>query len=71
MGQFDDGHTHPGVPLPPSERKNSYGSSHRVGDDALRNGLAVAAKAHLPAWADMLTPHVLRDPSPGRRMPRE
>ncbi|WP_413754717.1 site-specific integrase [Streptomyces sp. R-74717] len=50
-GQFDDDHTRPGAPLFPSERKNSDGSSRRVGDDALRNGLAAAAKAHLPAWA--------------------
>ncbi|MFD9473786.1 tyrosine-type recombinase/integrase [Streptomyces goshikiensis] len=59
-GQFDEDHTHPGAPLFPSERKNSDGSSRRVGDDALRNGLAAAAKAHLPGWADTLTPHVLR-----------
>ncbi|NIY62137.1 tyrosine-type recombinase/integrase [Streptomyces malaysiensis] len=59
-GQFDDDHTRPGAPLFPSERKNTGGSSRRVGDDALRNGLATAAKAHLPIWADALTPHVLR-----------
>ncbi|MGW2088129.1 tyrosine-type recombinase/integrase [Streptomyces sp. NPDC001880] len=47
-------------PLSPSERKNTDGSSRRVGDDALRNGLAAAAKTHLPGWADTLTPHVLR-----------
>ncbi|MGW1997967.1 tyrosine-type recombinase/integrase [Embleya sp. NPDC001921] len=44
----------------PSERKNADGSSHRVGDDALRAGLVAAAESHLPAWADTLTPHVLR-----------
>ncbi|MEW1819098.1 tyrosine-type recombinase/integrase, partial [Streptomyces diastaticus] len=59
-GHFGDDHTRPGAPLFPSERKNTDGSSRRVGDDALRNGLAVAAKAHLPGWADTLTPHVLR-----------
>ncbi|MGW1507190.1 tyrosine-type recombinase/integrase [Streptomyces mirabilis] len=59
-GQFDDDHTRPAAPLFPSERKNTDGSSRRVGDDALRNGLAAAAKAHLPGWADKLTPHVLR-----------
>jgi site-specific recombinase XerD len=58
--QFDDDHTRPGAPLFPSERTNTDGSSRRVGDDALRNGLAAAAKAHLPGWADKLTPHVLR-----------
>ncbi|GAA1310645.1 site-specific tyrosine recombinase XerD [Streptomyces sanglieri] len=59
-GQFDGDHTRPGAPLFPSERKNTDGSSRRVGDDALRNGLAAAAKTHLPGWADKLTPHVLR-----------
>ncbi|MET9324603.1 site-specific integrase [Streptomyces sp. NPDC003038] len=57
-GQFDQDHTRPGAPLFPSERKNSDGSSYPVGDDALRDGLAAAAKAHLPGWSD--TPHVLR-----------
>lgn len=33
-GQFDDDHTRPGSPLFPSERKNTDGSSRRVGDDA-------------------------------------
>ncbi|MGH3095261.1 MAG: tyrosine-type recombinase/integrase, partial [Streptosporangiales bacterium] len=32
----------------------------RVGDDALRSGLATAVGAHLPAWKGRLTPHVLR-----------
>ncbi|WP_229699056.1 tyrosine-type recombinase/integrase, partial [Wenjunlia tyrosinilytica] len=59
-GQFGDDHTRPGAPLLPSERKNADGSSRRVGDDALRNGLAEAAKLHLPSWTDKLTPHVLR-----------
>lgn len=31
-----------------------------VGDDALRTGLAEATTAHLPNWADKLTPHVMR-----------
>ena len=60
QGCFDDDHTRPGAPLFPSERKNADGSNARVGDDALRNGLAAAAAVHLPAWADALTPHVLR-----------
>ncbi|MFI5987666.1 tyrosine-type recombinase/integrase [Streptomyces sp. NPDC051555] len=59
-GQFDDDHTRPGAPLFPSERKNADGSSRQVGDDALRTGLKEAAKAHLPGWAEKLTPHVLR-----------
>lgn len=59
-GHFDDEHARPGAPLFPSERKNTDGTCRRVGDDALRAGLAVAATAHLPAWADRLTPHVLR-----------
>jgi site-specific recombinase XerD len=59
-GQFDDDHTRPGAPLLPSERKNTDGSCRRVGDDALRAGLAEATAAHLPGWADKLTPHVLR-----------
>jgi site-specific recombinase XerD len=59
-GHFDDDHTRAGAPLFPSERKHADGSCRRVGDDALRSGLAEAAAAHLPEWADQLTPHVLR-----------
>ena len=59
-GQFDDDHIRPGTPLFPSERRCADGSSRRVGDDALRNGLAAAVEAHLPGWAEKLTPHVLR-----------
>jgi integrase/recombinase XerD len=59
-GQFDDDHTRHGAPLLPSEHKNADGSCGRVGDDALRAGLAAAAATHLPAWAGRLTPHVLR-----------
>ncbi|MFA7767408.1 tyrosine-type recombinase/integrase [Streptomyces sp. NRRL S-448] len=59
-GQFDDDYTRPGAPLFPSERRCADGSSRRVGDDALRNGLAAAVEAHLPGWAEKLTPHVLR-----------
>ncbi|MEU7748085.1 tyrosine-type recombinase/integrase [Nonomuraea sp. NPDC049158] len=32
----------------------------RVGDETLRAALARAAASHLPEWADVLTPHVLR-----------
>jgi site-specific recombinase XerD len=59
-GHFDDDHTRPGAPLFPSERKNADGTCCRVGDDALRAGLVEAAGTHLPAWADKLTPHVMR-----------
>ena len=59
-GHFDDDHTRPGAPLFPSERKNADGTCCRVGDDALRSGLAEAAGAYLPVWADKLTPHVMR-----------
>ncbi|MGI8311484.1 tyrosine-type recombinase/integrase [Saccharopolyspora hattusasensis] len=60
-GHFDDAdHTRPGAPLFPSERKNADGTCKRIGDDALRGGLADATAAHLPSWADTLTPHVMR-----------
>jgi site-specific recombinase XerD len=59
-GHFDDDHSRPGAPLFPSERRNADGSCARVGDDALRTGLADAAAKHLPDWTDALTPHVLR-----------
>lgn len=59
-GHFDDDHSRAGAPLFPSERKHADGSCRPVGDDALRIGLTSAAAAYLPAWADMLTPHVLR-----------
>ncbi|WP_344611209.1 tyrosine-type recombinase/integrase [Dactylosporangium salmoneum] len=59
-GHFDHNHARPGAPLFPSERRNADGSCARVGDDALRVGLADAAARHLPGWADALTPHVLR-----------
>ena len=36
------------------------GPGARVGDDALRAGLADGGAAHLPGWAGRLTPHVLR-----------
>jgi integrase len=58
--QFGDDHTRPGVPLLPSERKNADGSAARAGDETLRAALASAAKAHLPDWPDVVTPHVLR-----------
>jgi hypothetical protein len=59
-GNFDTDHTRPCAPLFPSERKDADGTCRRVGDDALRAGLGEAAAAHLPSWAEKLTPHVLR-----------
>jgi site-specific recombinase XerD len=59
-GHFDDDHTRPGAPLFPSERKNADNTARRVGDDALRSGLAEATAEHLSSWSDKLTPHVLR-----------
>ena len=58
--QFGDDHTRPGVPLLPSERKNADGPAARVGDEALRAALKEAARAHLPDWPGVVTPHVLR-----------
>jgi site-specific recombinase XerD len=59
-GHFGDDHTRLDAPLLPSERKNADGSCKRIGDDALRAGLAEATEAYLPNWAGLLTPHVLR-----------
>ena len=59
-GQFGDDHTRPGVPLLPSERKNTDGTASRVGDETLRSALAKAAETYLPDWPDVVTPHVLR-----------
>ncbi len=49
-GQFDDAWDRPGAPLFPSERHNTDHSSTRIGDDALRDGLAEAVGCHLPGW---------------------
>jgi integrase len=59
-GQFGSGHTRPGAPLFPSERKGLDGSCSRATADVFRRSLAEAAARHLPAWAGKLTPHVLR-----------
>ncbi len=59
-GQFGDDHTRHGAPQFPSERANGDGSRPRVGYDALRAGVAAATAAHLPAWEDRMSPHVLR-----------
>ena len=59
-GLFGADHTRPGAPLFPSERKCLDGSCSRATADVFRRSLAEAAARHLPAWADRLTPHVLR-----------
>ncbi len=59
-GQLGDDPARHGVPLFCSERNNADGTAARVGNEALRAGLAEAAAKHLPAWSDTLTPHVLR-----------
>ena len=59
-GQFGDDHTRPGVPLLPSERRNTDGTASRVGDETLRSALAKAAETYLPDWPNVVTPHVLR-----------
>jgi site-specific recombinase XerD len=59
-GRFDEDHTRPGAPRFPSERKNADRTCQRVGDDALRTGLAEATAVHLPNWTEKLTPHVMR-----------
>jgi len=59
-GQFGDDHTRHGAPLFPSERANGDGTRCPVGYNRLRAGLAAATAAHLPAWKDRMSPHVLR-----------
>lgn len=59
--QFGDDWADPDAPLLPSERRDRLsGRCTRIGDDALRAGLAVAVARWLPAWAGRLTPHTLR-----------
>jgi site-specific recombinase XerD len=59
--QFGDDYADPDAPLLPSERRDRRtGRCLRVGDDALRSGLADAVGVWLPAWNGRLTPHVLR-----------
>jgi site-specific recombinase XerD len=59
--QFGDDYTDPDAPLLPSERRERNGAAClRVGDDALRTGLAGAVGAWLPGWSGRLSPHVLR-----------
>jgi site-specific recombinase XerD len=59
--QFDDDWSDPDAPLLPSERRDRLtGRCARVGDDALRSGLAGAVAEWLPAWTGRLSPHGLR-----------
>jgi site-specific recombinase XerD len=59
--QFDDDWSDPDAPMLPSERHDpDLGRCARVGDNALRQGLAVQTARWLPAWSSRLTPHVLR-----------
>lgn len=59
--QFGDDWADPDAPLLPSERRDrDIGRCVRVGDDALRSGLAEAVGRWLPAWEGRLTPHGLR-----------
>jgi site-specific recombinase XerD len=56
-GNYDD----PDAPLLPSEgRDPDTGRCRRVGDQALRDGLARVVDVTLPAWSGRLTPHTLR-----------
>jgi integrase/recombinase XerD len=58
--QLGDDPARHGAPLFCSERKNADGTAARVGNEALRAGLAEAAARHLSEWPGTLTPHVLR-----------
>jgi site-specific recombinase XerD len=59
--QFGDDWADPDAPLLPSERRDPHtGRCTRVGDDALRSGLATAVSRWLPNWSGRLTPHGLR-----------
>lgn len=59
--QFGDDWNDPDAPMLPSERRDPFtGRPTRVGDDALRSGLAAATHTWLPSWESRLSPHVLR-----------
>jgi site-specific recombinase XerD len=59
--QFGDDWEDPDAPMLPSERRDPVtGRCLRIGDEALRSGLAGAVESWLPNWAGRLTPHTLR-----------
>ena len=59
--QFGPDWSDPDAPMLPSERHDpDLGRCARVGDDALRQGLAAQTRKWLPGWSGRLTPHVLR-----------
>lgn len=59
--QFGDDWSNVDAPLLPSERRDRHtGYCQRVGDQALRDGLAAAVGRWLPAWSGRLSPHTLR-----------
>ncbi len=59
--RYGPGWDDPDAPMLPSERRHEDGQCARVGDAALRAGLARATERWLPAWSEgRLTPHVLR-----------
>lgn len=58
--EFDDNVEDPSAPLFPSERKLACGVNAPVSDSALRDGLKDVAARLWPAWAQRLSPHVLR-----------
>ena len=59
--QFGGDWEDPDAPLLPSERRDRLtGRCTRIGDDALRAGLAAAVDTWLPAWTGRLGPHTLR-----------
>jgi integrase/recombinase XerC len=59
--QFGGDWNDPDAPMLPSERHDPVLlRCRRVGDDALRSGLALNVMRHLPSCAGRLSPHVLR-----------
>ncbi|MEV6099425.1 tyrosine-type recombinase/integrase [Nocardia sp. NPDC051981] len=60
LGKFDIDATGHGVPLFPSERKNTDGSAGRAAADVFRRTLSDAVDRRLPTWSGKLTPHVPR-----------
>jgi len=59
--QFGDDYASLDAPLLPSERRDlATGMCSRIGDQALRDGLANAVARSLPEWSGRLSPHTLR-----------